>query len=167
MYWLAIYLLMYMHLMVCDMLPFLSSRKIALQEAGGFHQCWQLWPETLSFPQLISLILHSLLGLSFFSSIFYFFSLLCFFLSFLFLSFTFFLFISFFPSSFSILGFLLSFLFPSFHLSLPPFPSSFFFFLLTHSFTPQQMSTNLAPRDPNCMGGIIWETRLWYYWYHK
>ena len=72
MYWLAIYLLMYMHLMVCDMLPFLSSRKIALQEAGGFNQCWQLWPETLSFPQLISLILHSPLGLSFFSSFFYF-----------------------------------------------------------------------------------------------
>ena len=143
MYWLAIYLLMYMHLMVCDMLPFLSSRKIALQEAGGFHQCWQLWPETLSFPQLISLILHSLLGLSFFSSIFYFFSLLCFFLSFLFLSFTFFLFISF-----------LSFLFLYFRFSsflsfpfLPSLPPSFPFFLLP-SYSFIHTSTNVNKSGP-------------------
>ena len=55
MYWLAIYLLMYMHLMVCDMLPFLSSRKSTLQEA--LNSTGSQGQKLFSFPNLISLIL--------------------------------------------------------------------------------------------------------------
>ena len=71
MYWLAIYLLMYMHLMVCDMLPFLSSRKSTLQEA--LNSTGSQGQKLFSFPNLISLILHSLLGLYFFLFIYLFF----------------------------------------------------------------------------------------------
>lgn len=153
MYWLAIYLLIYLLLMVCDMSSFLSSRKSTLYKPLMSAGRWggRLLPSTLNpshsgqtsrsiFLSLHLFLLYFFIPLSF--SHFFFSHFFCFFLSFLSLFF--------FPLF--LLSFAPSFLSP-WH-SLPPFLLSPFF-LLIHSFTLQHISTNLVLRAPNAWGKHI------------